>query len=531
MASKEQKPFIWGEDPQYDSTYVDIPSRGQTPFSETSTFNTKNFISPPGANGRNIQSAIIRRVFGLAEDTADGLIFLLQLVISMAMLDVPPLVCETNEDNVNYLLYCFGMVIAYAKRKGNVEGVTKNTIGDAFSCGIFREKTPEKVQKIHEGFQWCHEQKDSEDSNDVYKNFNLEWTLETFNDGNPQLCRRIQPVLNAVHAVLEHENIKVPSHIPLNNEDEHFVLRLFHAPRMAIGYTNCIDHIALVCAAMQMYKNHEKNLNKWTFEDQLSVNLLLALSRQSFITNETPNMVVNRLYGCADHKWISDDSGNSCQLPKVLVTPQQITTQNKEVQHYLREYHQINLNCGDIPLILCFYKQFVEKGGAFIGYEAEFDLDGYLHEAASQITQFPTRMVFSNGYYTLDIVPEYDEVEFEGEVLIVPNEEHTKCSGSDTSKEHLALKQKLIDLGVLTHPFASYAEMSDLYQKRVNELCQWDEYTQETESIHQIQTQQLKTKPKKRYNDPRSKHSQGSRNYKNLTLKDHLTQQQMAFVQ
>ena len=550
--------FIWGEDPEYDGTFVHIPGQSQGPFSsETSTFDTRRFISPPGEDGREIQSGIIRRVFGLAEDAHAGLILTLQIVISMAMLEVPPLVRDTYEDNVSYILYCFGMVIAYAKRKGNVDGVTEDNIEHAFSTGIFGDRTPEKEQNIRQGFEWCNQCENTDDPHkgQFYRRFNLERTLETFADGDTELCGRIQPVLEAVKAVLGHEKIEIPEHVPFNADDEHFVLRLFHAPRMAIGYVNCHLHIALACVAIQFYKNIEARTGEYSFNQLFPIDMMLSMCNVNYITHETAEMVRNRLNGTATHEWVEDnpelvEDNTSDEYPKVLKTPFPGPNALGIVQDYLSTAHDVMINCVDIPMVLSFYKQFVMHGSAYIGYEAELHLDDYIHEAMMDIPKFNIGYDFQYGKFC--VVPVYNAVEFDdfpieyddgtsGTVQLPTEVEldapQTNGVCSQSLKTEFELRRHLHSLGIVTTPLISYAEIKDIQDQYLENLRQREEEMRE--AVYGTRYQSHPHKPQPKPKEARSKKdlktrryngTKQSRSHKKMTIADHLTLEQKAAV-
>lgn len=244
---------VLSESSEFDNVVAALPGSVDE-FGETSTWHSKHFINPPDVA---IQNAIVRRIFGLYNDCHAGLIFMLQLIVASAAL---PTLQYSEENPLHQLLFMYGMIAFYtATNNVNYSNPTTELLETLKNTGMFDSMNDDELMHhISAGYDAYKHFKETDQDASMYRIFNLANTLNTYNDGNPKLVKRITPFVELCRSVLTSHNITVPEHVPIDTSSSDFVMRMFHAPRMGIPYVNKTVDISRACVAVQMYKNFSK---------------------------------------------------------------------------------------------------------------------------------------------------------------------------------------------------------------------------------------------------------------------------------
>lgn len=254
-------------------------------FDFESTWSSANFIRPPATGdykdedsnpipGKQVQDMIIKRIFGL-ENSCPELIFTLQLIIGSAaiptLLDTP---VPTDLDGMlRHMLTYYGALVHYATAKGNTIS-QQEFMGRVAEAKLFEGiDKKEMLYYITEGqnqFKAVQEKTLRDDEGANSKNINYRWfnlgrTFQTYQDGNPELLERVKPFIEICVAVLKAKDIELPGHLPfyLNKDGKveyckDFVIRMFHAARMAIPYVPETEQIVQMSLAIQLRKYFDR---------------------------------------------------------------------------------------------------------------------------------------------------------------------------------------------------------------------------------------------------------------------------------
>ncbi|MBT7452240.1 MAG: hypothetical protein HN793_15485 [Rhodospirillaceae bacterium] len=252
---------------------------------EGSTWTSANFVRPPTiiecdeVDGHvtcdfvNLQNKIIERIFGLPENSSQELIFALQLIVGSAaiptLLDTPD--PKDLAGQLRHMLVYYGAIVSYATAKGNVldeqevmDTLNHSKLFDGISC-TDKKYYMKEGQNQFEAIQ--ARIVDEENVNDAkYWWFNLSRTFQTYQDGNQELFERVKPFVEICVSVLQAKEIEMPEHLPFHvgddntvHYDKHFVIRMFHAPRMAVPFVYDTSQIIQVCLAIQMRKFFDRS--------------------------------------------------------------------------------------------------------------------------------------------------------------------------------------------------------------------------------------------------------------------------------